>query len=38
MIRKIDASKITNQLNIGASVWDCDKPTNIKSKQIIMPN
>jgi hypothetical protein len=38
MIKKIDDHKIENQLNIKVFVWDRDKPTNIKSKQIMLPN
>jgi len=38
MIRKIDTHKIENQQNIGASIWDRDKPTNIKPKWVMLPN
>jgi hypothetical protein len=34
MIRKINTYKIKNQLNIRVSIWDHDKPINIKSKKI----
>jgi hypothetical protein len=36
MIRKIDTHKIKNKLNIEVFVWDRDKPTNIKQKQIMI--
>jgi len=35
MIRKIVVHKIKNQLNIKIFIWDRDKPSNIKPKQII---
>jgi hypothetical protein len=34
----MDICKIKNQLNIRVSVWNHDKPTNIKLKQIMLSN